>query len=149
MRFVLTYGLSGVFLLFGLITCRSSEQPITEEPSMDNLPNLVETEQPPFSQEVTEQGVSIEDVERVNHEGVDFLLIHGNFPNPCCHLDEVSQSISGNEIQLTLTAWQPADAMCSQVLEPFSYLHPLPDSLDPETGSPLTVSVNNSYFELH
>lgn len=149
MKSLWIFGL-GVCFLFGLITCRSSEQISSEEPepSMDNLPNLVDIERPASSEEVTEQRVYVENVEWEERENTRYLLIRGNFPNPCCRLDTVTQSISGNEIYLSLTAWQPAGSMCSQVLKPFSYLHRLPDSFEPASSDSLTVTVNNTEFKL-
>jgi len=130
------------------IACRTSDQPAPEEPSMENLPNLVEAEQPDSSLEVKDQPVHIDQAEWVDREGTPFILIRGNLPNPCCHLNEVNQTVSGNEINLSLTAWQPANAMCSQVLKPFSYLHPIPEEID--TDAPVTVILNDTeIFELH
>ncbi|MEX0995319.1 MAG: hypothetical protein WD599_07285 [Balneolaceae bacterium] len=116
-----------------------------EESPLNNLTNLVSVERPASSQEITEQRVFVDEVSWGEREGTSYILIRGNFPNPCCRLHEVTESVSGNEIQLSMTAWQPAGTMCSQVLEPFSYLHPVPEEVNPEESLTVTINESNAF----
>lgn len=141
----------GSILLSALIfiSCQSTEKSTIEASDSDseiiNIPNLI-TPQIPDETDILNQTVYVDHVEIIMIKQIPNILIQGHLPNPCCNLDTIEEIIQNGNIHLNLNAWQPLDAICTQALQPFSLLHPLPEILDP--GSLGYVFVNNTPYEL-
>lgn len=79
-------------------------------------------------------GAYIEEVSLHRSNGKGIIRIEGYLPTPCHQLSPVEQHMHGDTLTLTLSGWQPADAICAQVLHPFTLDYP--DPLNRETWPP-------------
>ena len=134
-----------ILILMTAFSCQSTENAIEQnEADILSFPNLHEPKAPDTSDFVV-QSVYIDNVEIVETEGVPKLLIQGNLPTPCCTLNKTEETITNGYLHLTIMAWQAKGSICAQVLQPFSYLHPLPESI---ASDPEHVYINDTLFEL-
>jgi hypothetical protein len=70
------------------------------------------------------------------------VVVQGSFPDSCTSLSDVTQTVEGNAISVTLAGVQPEGMMCAQVLTPFEETIPLDVSGLP--AGEYTVDVNGS-----
>ncbi len=137
--------LIAILILMPAVSCQSTENAIEQHEAVSlNIPNLHEPKAPDTPDFVI-QSVYIDNVEIVKKEGVQKLLIQGNLPTPCCTLNKTEETITNGYLFLTMRAWQAKESICAQVLKPFSYLHPIPESVASGTEH---VYINDTLFEL-
>lgn len=123
--------------------CATSQQNVDMQ-TMD-IPNLIEAKAAPSS-DFTRKNVYVDSAELFSSRGSQFILIKGHLPTPCSNLNEVSHTISGGKITLSMNAWEEAGTMCMQVLEPFSYLHRL--GSDVNVSSLRSAVINGTIYAL-
>jgi inhibitor of cysteine peptidase len=68
------------------------------------------------------------------------VRVRGNLPDGCTELDRVEQSVTDQEIHITLYTQRPPDAICTLALVPFERVIPI-DTTGLATGT-YTVDVN-------
>lgn len=130
------YGLVFVILLLG--ACQS-------EPLQSKYPYLTQVN-PPKSDNISLSKVYIDSAFIIAYKSKKALLIKGNFPNGCTYLKNVSYAVNGESLSITLTAWQPADKMCTMALVPFSAIF---DKLDKEKITQFkSVAINGKVLNL-
>lgn len=100
------------------VACSSSE-PEQQQPEYPNLISL----NPPENQQVDSSKIYIDSVKLVDYNQEKALLISGNLSNGCTYLRDASHTMTADSLKLSLTAWKPADKMCTQALVPFSFLY--------------------------
>jgi len=137
--------LISILILMPVVSCKSTENAIEQyEADILSIPNLQEPKAPDTSYFVV-QSVFIDNAEIVKTDGVKKLLVQGNLPTPCCALNKPEETITNGYLYLTMRAWQTKESICAQVLQPFSYLHPLPETV---ASDPEYVYINDTLFEL-
>lgn len=129
-----------LFLSVFAIACSSSEP--EQQPEYPNLTSL----NPPDTQQVASSIIYIDSVKVIDHNNEKALLISGNFPNGCTYLRDASHTATADSLQLSLTAWKPADKMCTQALVPFSFIYEELPAAELEQHS--RTSVNDQTFKL-
>jgi len=136
-----------ILLALFSISCQSAEKSTAEvsDSVIFNIPNLI-TAQTPDRTDIINEPVYVEHVEILIIDQSPAVLIQGYLPTPCNNLNIPEENIQDGYLNLILYTWQPLDSICSQVLHPFSFLHPLPESADP-SGSGY-ISINNIPYEL-
>jgi len=141
-----TAGPAILFALFS-ISCQSAEKSTDEAPDsvIFNFPNLISA-QAPDRTDILNVPVYVDHVEILIINQSPFVLIQGNLPTPCYNLNTPEENIQNGNLNLILYAWQPLDTICTQVLQPFSFLHPLPESADPASSG--NIFINNIPYEL-
>jgi hypothetical protein len=134
-----------ILILMPAASCQSTENAIEQiESDILSFPNLHEPRAPDTSDFVIHT-VYIDHVEIVKSKGARKVLVQGNLPNPCCTLNKPEVTITNGYLHLTMKAWQARESICAQVLQPFSYLHPLPETI---VSDPEQVYINDTLFEL-
>ncbi|HET6527332.1 MAG TPA: hypothetical protein VFG39_01140 [Balneolaceae bacterium] len=66
--------------------------------------------------------VYVDSVKTVSQDGRAALEIFGHFPDSCTYLEGANHSLKNGAIQLQLIA-QRQNAMCTQMLVPFSFVY--------------------------
>lgn len=130
-----------LFLSVVAMACSSSE-PEQQQPEYPNLIAL----NPPDTQQVVSSNVYVDSVKVIDHNNEKALLISGNLASGCTYLRDASHTAAADSLQLSLTAWKPADKMCTQALVPFSFIYEELPSAELETHSRATV--NDQTFKL-
>lgn len=126
---------------------KSTDPPAARDSTNHSYPNLTGLTPPGDNQQVQSAKVYIDSVKRIEGDGKPVLLISGNFPNGCTRLRNAAHTISEGTPSVTLTAWQPADKMCTQALVPFSFIYrQVPPEPLSDAGS---VTVNDTQYELN
>jgi hypothetical protein len=64
--------------------------------------------------------VLVDEVVIEERDGAYFAVVTGNLPDSCSTIDTIEQSVEGGAISLTVLASRLSDAVCAQVLTPFS-----------------------------
>lgn len=95
-----------------------------------DIPNLVQIV-PPGDARYRPAPVYVDSLAPYATENGDVLLVKGHFPNGCTQLLKAGHRIEGDTLFLRLRGWQPVDRMCTQALQPFSFIYDRvpPDSL--------------------
>ena len=99
-----------------LAACSSSNSDTDNSPTEHPNQTLLN---PPESQQYDQSRVYIDSVSIVEQG----LLISGNLPDGCSKLHEVSHSLQNDSLSISLSAWKPADKMCTQAVTPFSFTY--------------------------
>ncbi len=103
----------------------------------------------PASQDPVELDAIVDQVDILLKESypvqVD-LVISGHLPDSCSELERITQELDGDRIIVRVVAARPADAVCTQALEPFETTYPL-DLSELEPGTYI-VDVNGVETEL-
>jgi hypothetical protein len=121
----------GKMILSGILFTLEEESQAEEQPVTEIEAPAGEGEVPVFVDQTTLQ-VSV--------------VVQGSFPDSCTSLGDVSQTVEGNTISVTLTGVQPEGMMCAQALTPFEETIPLDVSGLP--AGEYTVDVNGSTTSL-
>lgn len=129
-----------VFLI-ALAGCASSQS----DQNQPQYPNLVSVN-PPNGQKNSPSKAYIDSVKMIDHKGNKALLISGNMANGCTYLLKATHTAADDSLSISLTAWKPADKICSQALVPFSFIY---DELSAEElNKRNTMSINQKSFKL-
>jgi len=116
-------------------------------PTVTPVPKRVGESLPPTSEPASRDPVEldaiVEQVDILLKESypvqVD-LLIRGYLPDSCSVLDLLTQEVVGDRIVVSVVTTRPADAVCTQALEPFEVTFPL--DLSELTAGSYTIDVN-------
>lgn len=130
-----------LFVTFLVISCSSPESNQQSHNTQSNEFNMAELSTPDTSN-YSESKVYVDSV-KPTQQG---LLISGNLPDGCSKLHKASHTLQGDSLRVTLTAWRPADKMCTQALTPFKFMYEKVSSQQIENIT--VVAVNDKAFEL-
>lgn len=101
---------------------------------------------PPDDQQANSSIVYIDSAGIVNHKGSIALLVAGDFPDGCTHLENAEHNWADEVLSLTISAWRDPDMMCTQVLTPFTFIY---DQLSEEQLGELdSVRINGTTYSL-
>ena len=106
-----------LFMIFAVAACSSPKtKPETE--NTQQYPDLTQLSKP-GTQDYDQSKISVDSVKTVEQG----LLIAGALPDGCSKLREASHAMQGDTLRINLSAWKPADKMCTQVLTPFTFIY--------------------------
>lgn len=109
-----------ISLLLLAVGCASSQN--KKEVERSDYPNLVNLSEPE-SNRYSDSRVYVDSVQLARLEEQPVLVIHGDFPDGCTHLRDVSHIVENNQLLLALKTWRDPDQMCTQALKPFTYIY--------------------------
>jgi hypothetical protein len=134
----------GLFLM-ALLAAGALLAACSAQPTL--LPTLAPATQPPATKPTAGEAIrtpaQIDEVEILILESFPVqvnVIVRGNLPNGCATIGDIVQERSGQEFRVTITAVQPADVMCADVLVPFEETISL-DVVGLKAGT-YTVNVN-------
>lgn len=126
--------------LFVIGGCASSENNKQQSDATDSsYPNLIELKKPGEKQH-QQAKVYIDSVKQITTDSKKALLISGNLPDGCTHLESVSHHTEDHSLVLDVSTWRDTGAICTQALVPFSFIYEKPDAEEISTHSHATVN---------
>ncbi|MEX2640118.1 MAG: hypothetical protein WD266_05505 [Balneolales bacterium] len=117
-----------LLLLSVTVACGSSGN---RQPATGNRPDTLSITEPPGSDYQTGQ-VFVDEVAVLLHDDETVLKVTGWLPDGCSKLYDFSYSINGNDLHLSMKSWRPREAMCTQALVGFTYIHDELNGNEPE-----------------
>ena len=116
--------------LLWLGACAHARPQVTDTvntpPDIANLVTLV----PPGDVRYREAPVYIDSIRKEELKDRTIILVKGHFQNGCTQLLKASHRVEDDTLHLFLKGWRPAGRMCTQALQPFSYIY---DRVPPDT----------------
>jgi hypothetical protein len=122
-----------------MIGCSSSSN---KEDAAQQYQHLIDLQEPTGIAQSA--NIYIDSVQQVAHNDNPALLISGTLPDACTMLGSASHRMTNSKLTLELSAWRNPNAMCAQVLTPFSFIY---DRVDASVlNSKEQIGINNSTY---
>lgn len=140
------YKLIAIFSTLSLLSAACASSQNKKEIQKSDYPHLIELTEPE-NDRYAESKIYVDSVEHAYLDKESVLLIHGEFPDGCTYLREASHTLEDDQLELSLKSWRDRDEMCTQALEPFSFI--FEDITADELENLDTLYVNDSPYPIH